>query len=62
MYNVNVKGVRPDFFLFNEEANRIRREFDSMLKLPVDSLKFQTEILKYEKIMENDFDPNMMIG
>ena len=62
MYAANVKGLRPDFVLFNEDVNNARRDFSQMLKLDVGSVEFQSKLKKWEQVLEDGFDPNMVIG
>ena len=62
IYATNLRGVRPDFVLFNESITATRREFQKLLDMPVDSLEFNSKLEKYEKILENNFDPSMVIG
>lgn len=57
-----MKSVRPDFQIFNEDIFKTRQEFEKILELPVDSAEYQAKISKFEKTVENAFDPNMLIG
>ena len=61
IYATNLRGVRPDFVLFNESITSTRREFQKLLDMPVDSIEFNSKLEKYEKILENNFDPSMVI-
>lgn len=61
VYATNLQAIRPDFILFNESLNESRRDFQTMLTMPVDSIELQAKLLKYEKKLEFEFDPNMII-
>lgn len=62
IYAESLKNVRSDFTIFSEDVQATRKEFQTLLELPVDSVEYKAKISKFEKFLEKSFDANMVIG